>query len=101
MPKAAASHLESRRSWAEALRTVRAVPPGAPPAKPPPIDVIQVRRKTGLSQTRFAARFGFSVATLRHWERRDRFPRGPALVLLNVIARNPRAVLRALNRQTW
>jgi DNA-binding transcriptional regulator YiaG len=63
------------------------------------IDVARVRKKTGMSQTVFARRFGFPVATLRHWERRDRVPRGPALVLLTVISRDPNAVLRALLRQ--
>ena len=33
---------------------------------------------------------------LRVWERGDRTPRGPALVLLNVIERNPQAVIAAL-----
>jgi putative transcriptional regulator len=50
----------------------------------------------GLTQEQFAARFGFSVATLRHWERGDRNPQGAALVLLNVIERDPNAVMRAL-----
>jgi putative transcriptional regulator len=49
-----------------------------------------------MTQEQFAARFGFSVATLRHWERGDRSPQGPALVLLNVIDKNPAAVLGAL-----
>jgi hypothetical protein len=38
-----------------------------------------------------SAPLGNSVAKLRHWEHGDRVPRGPALVLLNLIARNPRA----------
>ncbi len=50
-----------------------------------------------MTQEQFAARFGFSAATLRHWERGDRNPRGPALVLLNVIARTPQAVIDALS----
>ncbi|MDP1535173.1 MAG: helix-turn-helix domain-containing protein [Rubrivivax sp.] len=29
-----------------------------------------------MTQEQFAARFGFSVATLRHWERGDRSPHG-------------------------
>ena len=52
--------------------------------------------KVGMTQEQFAARFGFSTATLRHWERGDRTPHGPALVLLNVIERNPQAVIEAL-----
>ena len=50
----------------------------------------------GMTQEQFAARFGFSMATLRHWERGDRTPRGSALVLLKVIERNPQAVTEAL-----
>lgn len=63
---------------------------------PRTIDVKAVRVKVGMTQEQFAARFGFSVATLRHWERGDRIPHGPALVLLNVIERNPQAVIEAL-----
>lgn len=63
---------------------------------PRPVDVKAVRAKVGMTQEQFAARFGFSAATLRHWERGDRTPRGPALVLLNVIERNPKAVIAAL-----
>lgn len=63
---------------------------------PRAIDVKAVRAKVGMTQEQFAARFGFSTATLRHWERGDRSPRGPALVLLNVIERNPQAVIDAL-----
>ncbi len=60
------------------------------------VDVASVRESLGMTQEQFAARFGFSVATLRHWERGDRRPQGAALVLLNVIDRNPKAVMRAL-----
>uniref|UniRef100_UPI00334143B5 helix-turn-helix domain-containing protein n=1 Tax=Castellaniella defragrans TaxID=75697 RepID=UPI00334143B5 len=64
--------------------------------RPRAIDVKAVRAKVGMTQEQFAAHFGFSAATLRHWERGDRAPRGPALVLLNVIAHNPKAVIEAL-----
>lgn len=49
-----------------------------------------------MTQGIFSARFGFSLAALRHWERGERFPSGAALTLLNLIARQPIAVLRAL-----
>jgi putative transcriptional regulator len=49
-----------------------------------------------MTQEQFAKNFGFSTATLRHWERGDRMPHGPALVLLNVISHNPSAVINAL-----
>ena len=65
--------------------------------RPRPVDVKALRAKVGMTQEQFAARFGFSTATLRHWERGDRTPHGPALVLLNVIERNPSAVIEALS----
>ncbi len=68
--------------------------------KPPFIDVKIVRKKIGMSQPEFAATFGISLGTLRHWERGDRSPHGPALVLLNVIAKEPKAVLRALGEKS-
>ena len=61
-----------------------------------PVDVKNIRAKIGMSQNEFASAFGISVSTLRHWERGDRQPRGPALVLLNVVAKETKAVLRAL-----
>lgn len=63
---------------------------------PSEIDVQAVRKRTGLTQQEFAAKFGISLGTLRHWERGDRKPHGPALVLLRVIEKEDRAVLRAL-----
>ena len=45
----------------------------------------------------FAAKFCISLGTLRHWERGDRKPHGPALALLHVVAKEPQAVLRALS----
>jgi putative transcriptional regulator len=61
-----------------------------------PVDVKNIRAKVGMSQSEFASAFGISVSTLRHWERGDRNPQGPALVLLNVVAKEPEVVLRAL-----
>ena len=61
-----------------------------------PVDVKKLRAKVGMSQNEFASAFGISVSTLRHWERGDRTPQGPALVLLNVVEKEPSVVLRAL-----
>jgi putative transcriptional regulator len=61
-----------------------------------PPDVKAIRAQVGMSQTEFAASFGISLGTLRHWERGDRQPHGPARVLLTVLARQPKAVLKAL-----
>ena len=64
-----------------------------------PVDVKNIRAKVGMSQNEFASAFGISVSTLRHWERGDRVPNGPALVLLNVVAKEPKAVLKALSKR--
>ena len=64
--------------------------------RPTEIDVAQLRRSLGLTQMEFAAKFCISLGTLRHWERGDRTPHGPALALLHVVAKEPQAVLRAL-----
>jgi putative transcriptional regulator len=60
-----------------------------------PVDVAAVRRGLGLSQMRFAALLGISVATVRNWEQGRRRPEGAARVLLRVAERNPEAVLDA------
>lgn len=65
---------------------------------PPPVDVKAVRERTGLTQEQFAATFAIGLGALRHWERGDRKPRGATLVLLNVIARDPQAVLRSVRK---
>jgi putative transcriptional regulator len=53
----------------------------------------------GASQPEFALMIGVSVATLRNWEQGRRTPDGPALALLRVAARNPKAVIEALHAE--
>jgi putative transcriptional regulator len=72
--------------------------PGMGVHHPKPVDVKALRLGIGMTQEQFAAKFGVSTATLRQWERGDRSPHGPALVLLNVIKHNPKAVIKALAR---
>ena len=64
-----------------------------------PVDLKQLRRRLGLTQESFAARFGFSLGTVRNWERGRRRPEGPAQILLQVTDREPEAVERALGRK--
>ena len=64
----------------------------------PTVDVRKVRRRLGLSQSQFAAKFGFQPATLKNWEQGRTRPDGPARVLLAVIARHPEAVEDALRK---
>ena len=58
--------------------------------------VRRVRAGTGLSQSRFAARYGFSAAAVRDWEQGRRTPEASTLCYLRVIEREPQAVKRAL-----
>jgi putative transcriptional regulator len=62
----------------------------------PQVDVRKLRARMGLSQTRFAAKFGFSLDSIQNWEQGHRQPEGPARILLVVIAKNPKAVEEAL-----
>ena len=85
-----------KQGLTEAVAHAKGKKAGVVEYRPEPLDVAALRGRLKLTQEQFAARFGFSVATLRHWERGDRKPHGAALVLLNVIARQPKAVMRAL-----
>jgi putative transcriptional regulator len=64
----------------------------------PATDVRALRHKLGLSQSEFAAKFGFQPGTLKNWEQGRTRPDGPARVLLAVIARHPDAVEDALRK---
>ena len=67
---------------------------------PPVVDVRRVRDALGLSQKDFAARFGFSLASVRNWEQGVREPEGPARLLLALIQQNPMFVERELQKLT-
>jgi putative transcriptional regulator len=56
------------------------------------VDVKALRAQLDLSQAEFARRFGFALKTVQDWEQHRREPAGPARVLLNMIARDPRRV---------
>lgn len=77
----------------ELARARRIVPP------PSRGSVKTIRRRLGLSQSEFAARYGFSVETIRNYEQGHRRPVGPARVLLEVIESEPDLVTRALARK--
>ena len=63
---------------------------------PANVDVKAIRTKLNLAQRAFAARFGFSVNTLRHWEHGSRQPEGPTRAYLLVIERAPDVVQKVL-----
>jgi putative transcriptional regulator len=54
-------------------RSARTFSPAAP-------DVAAIRKRLGLSQERFARRFGLSPATVRDWEQGRRQPDAPARI---------------------
>jgi putative transcriptional regulator len=56
----------------------------------------RIRWQLGLSQTEFAKLFRIPAGTLRDWEQHRRDPDQAARAYLEVIARNPRAVIEAL-----
>ena len=60
------------------------------------IDVVRVRNKLGVSQTRFARLLGISEDTLQNWEQGRRKPTGPAKVLLKVASRHPKIILETV-----
>lgn len=64
---------------------------------PADIDVKAIRKRLGLSQAAFAARFGFSPGAVRDWEQARKRPDPSTRVLLKVIDREPEAVERALS----
>jgi putative transcriptional regulator len=63
---------------------------------PNAVDVRDIRRRLGLSQTAFAARFGFSPGAVRDWEQGRRRPEASARMFLTVIDKQPEAVMKAL-----
>jgi len=63
---------------------------------PGPVDVKAIRAKSGLSQSQFARRFGFSVRTLQDWELGRAKPPSAVRAYLMVIDRFPEAVEKAL-----
>jgi len=64
----------------------------------PAIDVAEIRRRTGMSQSKFAQSIGVAKGTLLNWEHGRRNPTGPARVLLAMIAKKP-SVVRDLLEQ--
>jgi putative transcriptional regulator len=62
------------------------------------LSIKELRRRTGLSQSGFAALLGVELSTLRNWEQGRRAPTGPARALLRAIRNDPQNVMRALSR---
>jgi putative transcriptional regulator len=93
MSKAGASILRGAK---EALEFAHGKRDGFVVHVPETVDVAKIRKRMKLSQQAFARRFGFAVDAVQNWEQGRRNPDGAARAYLQVIAREPEAVERAL-----
>lgn len=84
---AAASDKDAKPATRAQLARARRVP-----------DVARIRADLGLTQQQFAARFGLPLGTIRDWEQGAHLPDRAAQILLRVIASDPKAVERALEK---
>jgi putative transcriptional regulator len=92
LTKAKQAACEPKRDLpAELLQSVREMKAGQLHVVSSP--VIEARKKTGLSQSQFAALMGVSVRTLQGWEQGRKQPSGAARTLLAIASTNPKAVL--------
>ena len=64
---------------------------------PAQIDVKSIRKGLRMTQAGFSDTFGFSLDAVKHWEGGRRTPEASTRAFLTVIARNPTAVIAALN----
>ena len=62
------------------------------------VDVRALRQKLDMTQEEFAAKFNLPLGTIRDWEQGTHRPDRAAQILLRVIANEPEAVVRALER---
>jgi putative transcriptional regulator len=86
-----AKYEATRDLAAELLQSVREMKAGQVQVVSSP--VIEARKKTGLSQSQFAALMGVSVRTLQGWEQGRKQPSGAARTLLAIASTNPKALL--------
>ena len=97
LTKADLAAYESKRDLAaDLLQSVREMKAGQVHVVLSP--VIEARRKTGLSQSQFAALLGVSVRTLQGWEQGRKQPSGAARTLLAIASTNPKAVLAVASK---
>jgi putative transcriptional regulator len=86
------------RGARQALEYARGAREGFVAHVPEDVNVAAIRKRLGISQSDFAARFGFKLDAVQNWEQGRRRPDGAARAFLRVIEREPAAVQRALAR---
>ena len=90
----------------ESMQEAVAIAQGALPENsyavhiPATVDVKAIRRRLGLSQALFSARFGLSLHTLRNWEQGKRTPDPAARAYLKVIEKVPDVVKEVLSKRS-
>jgi len=87
-----------KRGLEEAVAFTQGKKNGVKIHKLPIVEVKKLRLKIGVTPNEFATAFGISRDTLRRWEKGDQSPRGPALVLLNLLQKEPQAFYKAFSR---
>lgn len=91
-----AAYEAGRDLAAELLKSVREMKAGKVRVVDSP--VVEARKKTGLSQSQFAALLGVSVRTLQGWEQGRKQPSGAARTLLAIASANPKALLAVVDK---
>jgi len=91
-----AAYEAGRDLAAELLKSVREMKAGKVQVVDSP--VVAARKKTGLSQSQFAAVLGVSVRTLQGWEQGRKQPSGAARTLLAIASANPEALLAVASK---
>ncbi len=59
-------------------------------------DTRAIRKKTGLSQSRFAEKFGIGLRQIQQWEAGRRHPVGPLVHFLQLIDNQPEIVAKVV-----
>jgi len=61
-------------------------------------DTKAIRKKTGLSQSRFAEKFGLGLRQIQQWEAGLRHPVGPLVHFLQLIDNQPEIVAKVVEK---
>lgn len=64
----------------------------------PDVEIQELRKEVGLSQSEFALLIGVSKRTLENWEQGRRQPTGPAKALLRILKADPKHAIQALHQ---
>ncbi len=88
----ATSEADIRRHMIEDGQDSDSDPSGFTPVVPPQV----LRKHLGMTQAEFARALRIPLSTLRNWEQGRVLPDPAARSLLTIVARNPKAALKAL-----